>query len=441
MSCMAQAQHAGRARSPSSRLEDLVVITGFSGAGKSTAMNVFEDAGYFCVDNLPPGDDPRARRAVRARGLEGRARGGRLRRPRRRVLRGAAGRARRARHARASRHRVLFLDADERHAAQPLQGDAPPPPARPGSGAIATGIAAERAMLEPLKERADVVIDTTGLKAHMLRRKIADEFLPRDRRDAAGRHVPELRLQARPAARRRPRRSTCASCPTRTTSPTLRPLTGHDPRVVDYVEREGKLDEFYEQLDRRCWTSCCPQYVAEGKAHLIGRDRLHRRPPPLGRDRRAPRASATGERDDVFVEVAHRDVDKARPARVIDHVGSRGRRPRAVGGASTTRCCSPLGRPADVRGPIGAIAYGSRRARGSGSWPRGRAARPALRARRARRRRASAAVDAAYAAGARARAGATTGRRARARQYGPRYYAAYLLDPDGLPGRGRRGRH
>src|SRR3954453_22147474 len=37
-----------------SRLEDLVVITGFSGAGKSTAMQVFEDAGYFCVDNLPP---------------------------------------------------------------------------------------------------------------------------------------------------------------------------------------------------------------------------------------------------------------------------------------------------------------------------------------------------------------------------------------------------
>ncbi len=36
------------------RLKELVVITGFSGAGKSTAMNVFEDAGYFCVDNLPP---------------------------------------------------------------------------------------------------------------------------------------------------------------------------------------------------------------------------------------------------------------------------------------------------------------------------------------------------------------------------------------------------
>src|SRR3954453_7397507 len=37
-----------------SRLQDFVVITGYSGAGKSTAMQVFEDAGYFCVDNLPP---------------------------------------------------------------------------------------------------------------------------------------------------------------------------------------------------------------------------------------------------------------------------------------------------------------------------------------------------------------------------------------------------
>src|SRR5439155_21523589 len=40
-------------RRPGSRLTDLVVISGLSGAGKSSAMNVFEDAGYFCVDNLP----------------------------------------------------------------------------------------------------------------------------------------------------------------------------------------------------------------------------------------------------------------------------------------------------------------------------------------------------------------------------------------------------
>src|SRR5918999_1445900 len=55
---MAATQRADAATSGSQdqgpMLEDLVVITGFSGAGKSTAMNVFEDAGYFCVDNLPP---------------------------------------------------------------------------------------------------------------------------------------------------------------------------------------------------------------------------------------------------------------------------------------------------------------------------------------------------------------------------------------------------
>src|ERR1700746_3356316 len=39
---------------PGTALTDLVVITGFSGAGKSTAMAAFEDEGYFCVDNLPP---------------------------------------------------------------------------------------------------------------------------------------------------------------------------------------------------------------------------------------------------------------------------------------------------------------------------------------------------------------------------------------------------
>ena len=76
------------------------------------------------------GDDPRARRAVPARGLEGRARRRRLRRARRRVLRGAAARCSRSSTRAGVRHRVLFLDADERDAAEPLQGDAAPPSAR-----------------------------------------------------------------------------------------------------------------------------------------------------------------------------------------------------------------------------------------------------------------------------------------------------------------------
>ena len=95
-----------------SRLEDLVVITGFSGAGKSTAMNVFEDAGYFCVDNLPPEmiralvelfvhEGSKVERAA----VVSDVRGGDYFEALRAVLDDLPGLG--------VRHRVLFLDADE----------------------------------------------------------------------------------------------------------------------------------------------------------------------------------------------------------------------------------------------------------------------------------------------------------------------------------------
>ena len=75
-------------------------------------------------------------------------------------------------------HHVLFLDADEETLVNRYKETRRRHPLAP-AGQIVDGIAAERAMLEPLKARADLVIDTRGLEAHMLRRKIADEFLPR----------------------------------------------------------------------------------------------------------------------------------------------------------------------------------------------------------------------------------------------------------------------
>ena len=71
-------------------LTDLVVISGFSGAGKSSAMNVFEDAGYFCVDNLPAEMIRSLADAVPARGLQGGARLRRLRPARGRLLRASS---------------------------------------------------------------------------------------------------------------------------------------------------------------------------------------------------------------------------------------------------------------------------------------------------------------------------------------------------------------
>src|SRR5919112_3597297 len=142
-----------------SNLEDLVVITGFSGAGKSTAMNVFEDDGYFCVDNLPPEmirglvdlfvhEGAKVRRAavvsdVRARSLF-------------ETLGGVLDDL----DARGITHRVLFLDADEDTLLGRYKETRRRHPLSP-TGSVANGIAAEREALAPFHATADFVLDTS----------------------------------------------------------------------------------------------------------------------------------------------------------------------------------------------------------------------------------------------------------------------------------------
>ena len=154
------------------------MITGISGAGKSQAMATFEDAGYFCVDNLPPEmirslaelfghEGSKVERAAVASDV----RGGDYFDALVEVLDDldAAGLP----------YRILFLEADDAVADQPLQGDAPAPPARQrrlGGGGDRPGAR----LLAPLKERADVSIDTTDLS----RRPAAPR---RRRQDAAAR--------------------------------------------------------------------------------------------------------------------------------------------------------------------------------------------------------------------------------------------------------------
>ncbi len=182
-----------------SRLRDLVVITGFSGAGKSTAMNVFEDAGYFCVDNLPPemirslvelfvhGGSKVERAAIVSD-----VRGGAYFDALKAVVDDL--------DALGLTHHVLFLEATEQTLVTRYKETRRRHPLAP-NGSIAAGVAAERAMLAPLRSRADLVIDTTGMSASMLRGRIADSLLPRAGRPASGGHLHELRLQARPASR------------------------------------------------------------------------------------------------------------------------------------------------------------------------------------------------------------------------------------------------
>jgi RNase adapter protein RapZ len=289
-----------------SRLQDLVVITGYSGAGKSTAMAVFEDAGYFCVDNLPPEMIRalvelfvhRGSKVERAAVVSD-VRGGDYFEALRAVLDDLA--------ALGLRHRVLFLDAAEQTLLTRYKETRRRHPAAPRSS-VTQGVAAERAVLEAVKERADLVIDSTGLDAHMLRRRIAEEFLPSAPASRLAVTLESFGFKHGPArdadlvldVRFLPNPHYLAE---------LRPLTGHDARVVTYIERDGRLAEFYERVIPLL-DFLVPQYVAEGKAHLTiaigctgGRHRSVAIVEHL--------AARYAERDDVLLQVVHRDAERA----------------------------------------------------------------------------------------------------------------------------------
>ena len=245
-------------------LEDLVVITGVSGAGKSTAMQVFEDAGYFCVDNLPPEmirglvelflhEGSKVRRAA----VVSDARGGAYFEQMSAVLDelDAAG----------VDHRVVFLDASREAVLTRYKETRRRHPLSP-EGSVAQGIADERELIEPLRARADLVVDSTGLKAHELRRKLADEMLPRASTTRMAVTFESFGFKNGPA-RDADIVLDVRFLPNPHYVPELRPLTGRDQRIVDYVGQDGHLDAFYERL-LPLLDFLIPEYVGEGKAHL-----------------------------------------------------------------------------------------------------------------------------------------------------------------------------
>jgi UPF0042 nucleotide-binding protein len=286
-------------------LTDLVLITGYSGAGKSSAMQFFEDAGYFCVDNLPPEMIRsladlfmHAGSKVERAAVVCDARGGAY-------FESLLAVADDLRAAGVSL-RILFLEADEPTLIARYKETRRRHPLA-NSGSVVEGIAAERVLVAPLRDRADFIIDTSGLRPGHLRHRLADEMLPARSPSRLAvtftsfghKHGPlrdgDLVLDVR-------------FLPNPHYDAKLRPLTGLDERIVAYVNRDGALDGFYERLFPLL-DYLLPQYVREGKAHLvIGIGCTG------GRHRSVVIAEALGRRyddsDDYLVEVIHRDVEK-----------------------------------------------------------------------------------------------------------------------------------
>src|SRR5215213_10310443 len=242
----------------------LVVITGHSGAGKSEAIAAFEDGGYFCVDNLPPRMIGSLGELFRhpGSGVERAAvvsdvRGGDYFDELLQVLDEL--------EAVGLKAKVLFLEADEETLVDRYKETRRRHPLAPDRS-VTEGIRAERQLLGPLRERADVVMSTSDLSGAALRRRIGEELLGRD-------EGPKLALTLLTFGfKNGPPRDADLTLDVRfLPNPhyvdELRPLTGHDLAVREYVESGTQAGEFYGRL-MPLLEFLVPAYVAEGKQHL-----------------------------------------------------------------------------------------------------------------------------------------------------------------------------
>jgi len=264
----------------------LVIITGHSGAGKSEAIAAFEDGGYFCVDNLPPRMIAglgelfiHEGSGVECAAIVSDVRGG-------------------------PEPKLLFLEADEATLLDRYKETRRRHPLAP-EGRIVDGIRAERELLAPLRERADIVVDTTDLTGGELRRRLAEELLGTERAGKLALTLLTFGFKNGP-----PRDADLTLDVRFLPNPhydlELRPLTGQDEAVRRYVESGTQAGEFYGRL-MPLLEFLVPAYVAEGKSHLTiaigctgGR---HRSVTVADRIRRD-----LENRDDVVVRVKHRDV-------------------------------------------------------------------------------------------------------------------------------------
>jgi UPF0042 nucleotide-binding protein len=224
------------------RLPELVIITGMSGAGRSTAANVLEDLGWFVVDNLPPALLPTLIE------LGGRAQGNV---PRMAAVVDVRSRSFFADLTQAMAQlknyginpRIIYLEANDaalvrRHEAvrrpHPLQAE----------GRLVDGIARERDMLGDLRVDADIIIDTSDLNVHELSAKVLQAFEENGR---TGLHATlisfgykyGLPVDADLVA-------DCRFLPNPHWVPELRPLTGRDEAVRDYVLEQPGAQEFID---------------------------------------------------------------------------------------------------------------------------------------------------------------------------------------------------
>ncbi|MGY3766649.1 RNase adapter RapZ [Vagococcus vulneris] len=280
----------------------LVIITGMSGAGKTVAIQSFEDMGFFCIDNLPPSLIPKFWELIKESGkitkialvidLRSRA-----------FFEEIQSMLIELENTKLVDTTIMFLDASDKELvsryketrrSHPLAMD----------GLVTEGIQKERELLKELKAESQLVIDTTNLAPRQLREKIMTSFtatvestfrvqmvsfgfkygLPID-----ADIVMDVRFLPNPHY-----------------VPELRPLTGKDKPVYDYVMASDMTEDFYQKYEELI-LSILPGYINEGKMSLtiaIGCTG--------GQHRSVALTERLGKRisQDYVTNITHRDIGK-----------------------------------------------------------------------------------------------------------------------------------
>ncbi len=241
---------------------ELVVITGMSGAGKASALKAFEDLGYYAVDNLPVGlienfaelvrDTLEIDRAALVVDIREGSRLDSL--PE--ILRSLR---------RSLRTTVLFLEAkDDALVRRYSETRRPHPLGRQKS--VKSSLRSERARLKPVRDVADVVVDTTKFNVHELRALINERF-------GAGKRDNNLLISCVSFGFRQgvPEDADLVFdvrfLPNPHFIPEFRPFTGRHPKVAKYIRSFPQTQEFIKRISNLL-IYLLPHYVKEGKSYL-----------------------------------------------------------------------------------------------------------------------------------------------------------------------------
>ena len=239
-------------------MKSIIVITGMSGSGKSTAIRALEDAGWFCIDNLPAPLLMKVTELGESRDLLAfviDVREGQFLKDAPHALE----EARRAGH----KVEVLFLDSSDEALTRRYSETRRRHPLS-GSGTVAEGIAREREALEALREHAEHVVDTSTLTVHELRRQVMARFGT----TAAGLSLSVMSFGFKYGV---PSNADMVLdvrfLPNPFFVPELKAFTGREPTVAAFVlDRPDAwvfLDKTYEFLE-----FLVPRYQREGKSYL-----------------------------------------------------------------------------------------------------------------------------------------------------------------------------